>query len=175
MARPTLLLLASLGSFAAANTCNGDNCLNALRNAQHSSSALAFCHSYTTALYGTAAPTPTFVPTSCSPQRLSSACYCADQVSNPTYTPPACPSSQVIQNPSFYGQPLKDTSNVDIRPWVLAVPTGAPGCVPAGSYSQADMSGAWGDPRSMYVYCAVRNRLYAVPVGNANGEQPMQF
>ncbi|KAH6650777.1 hypothetical protein F5144DRAFT_557283 [Chaetomium tenue] len=150
MARPAFPLLAALfflSSFTTANTCNGDNCLNALR--QHSASALDFCHSYTTALYGTAAPTPTFVPTTCSPQRLSSACYCADQVSNPTYTPPACPAGQVIQNPSFYGQPATDTSNVNIKPWVIAVPTGAPGCVPAGSYSTADMSGAWGDPRSI--------------------------
>jgi hypothetical protein len=145
MARPSILLLASFplfGSFAAANTSNGDNRLNAL--CRHSSSALAFCHSYTTAFYGIAAPTPTFVPTACSPQRLSSACYCANQISNRTYTPPACPSSQVIQNPSFYGQPYTDTGSVDIRPWVLAVPTGTPGCVPASSYPLADMTGAWG-------------------------------
>jgi hypothetical protein len=152
MAPITSVLLAaflSLNSFAAADTCNGDNCLRALR--QSSSSALDFCHSYTTAQYGTAAPTPTFVPTTCYPQRLSSACYCADQVSNPTYTPPACPSGQLIQNPSFYGQPAADSRNVDIRPWVIAVPTGAPGCTPAVGYSLADMSGSWGDPRSMYV------------------------
>ena len=152
MAPVTFVLLATLfflDSFTAANTCNGDNCLNALRG--HSSSALDFCHSYTTALYGTAAPTPTFVPTTCYPQRLSSACYCADQVSNPTYTPPACPINQVIQNPSFYGQPAADSRNIDIRPWVIAVPTGVPGCVPAVGYSLADMNGAWGDPRSMYV------------------------
>ncbi|KAK4154338.1 hypothetical protein C8A00DRAFT_32853 [Chaetomidium leptoderma] len=150
MAPVTFFLVAILyflNSFTAADTCNGDNCLRALR--QHSSSALDFCRSYTAAQYGTAAPTPTFVPTTCYPQRLSSACYCADQVSNPTYTPPACPSSQVIQNPSFYGQPAADSRNIDIRPWVIAVPTGVPGCVPAVGYSLADMSGAWGDPRSI--------------------------
>jgi hypothetical protein len=88
------------------------------------------------------------VPTSCSPQRVSSACYCADNVANPTFTPAACPTSgQIVQNPSFYGR-----RNVDIRPWVLAVPTGTPGCVPAESYSTADMdSPIWGDPKSMCV------------------------
>lgn len=145
--KSTLLTLLTLTPLATANTCNGDNCLNALRN--RLSSALDFCHTYTTALYGTAAPTPTFVPTTCYPQRLSSACYCADGVSNPTYTPPACPSGQVIQNPSFYGQPAADSRNIDIRPWVLAVPTGVPGCVPVVGYSLSDMSTSWGDPRSV--------------------------
>ena len=132
-----------------ANTCNGDNCLNALSRSY--SSAVTFCHSYTTDLYGTAFPTPTFIPSTCNPQRLSSACYCADRTSNPTFTPPACPTNQVLQNPSFYGQPLVDSRNVDIRPWVIAVPTGAPGCVPAGSYSTAAEDSTWGDPRSMCV------------------------
>jgi hypothetical protein len=103
---------------------------------------------------GTAAPTPTFVPTSCSPQRVSSACYCADNVANPTFTPAACPTSgQIVQNPSFYGRAFQQGArNVDIRPWVLAVPTGTPGCVPAGSYSTADMDGPiWFDPKSMCV------------------------
>ncbi|KAJ7813013.1 hypothetical protein B0H13DRAFT_1925804 [Mycena leptocephala] len=135
---------------ATANTCNGDNCLNALRHVAITSSALSFCHSYTEGRYGTAAPTPTFVPTTCSPPRVSSACYCADNVGNPTYTPAACPTSgQILQNPSFYGQPIADGRNVDIRPWVIAVPTGTPGCFPAGSYSTADMNGMWGDPRSI--------------------------
>ena len=149
MAPVTAFLVASLASLAAANTCNGDNCLNAMR--QHSAAASSFCNTYTTTLYGTAAPTPTYVPTTCGPQRLSSACYCVDGVSNPTYTPAACPTGQVGQNPSFYGQPAADSRNVDIRPWVLAVPTGVPGCVPAVGYSLADMSTSWGDPRSMYV------------------------
>jgi hypothetical protein len=149
MAPVTFLVLAALASLTAANTCNGDNCLNALRN--HKPSAIDFCQSYTLAQYGTAAPTPTFVPTTCYPQRLSSACYCADQISNPTYTPAACPSGQVIQNPSFYGQPAADSRNIDIRPWVLAVPTGAPGCTPIVGYSVSDMNGAWGDARAVYV------------------------
>ncbi|KAJ6526531.1 hypothetical protein DFH09DRAFT_1285918 [Mycena vulgaris] len=136
--------------FSTADTCNGDNCLNALRHAAVTSSALSFCHSYTEGRYGTAAPTPTFVPTTCSPPRVSSACYCADNIGNPTYTPAACPTSgQILQNPSFYGQPIADGRNVDIRPWVIAVPTGTPGCFPAGSYSTADMNGMWGDPRSI--------------------------
>jgi hypothetical protein len=92
------------------------------------------------------------VPTTCNPQRLSSACYCADNVGNPTYAPAACPTSgQILQNPSFYGQPIADGRDVDIRPWVIAVPTGMPGCFPAGSYSTADMTVSWGDPRSMCV------------------------
>ncbi|KAF8146013.1 hypothetical protein K438DRAFT_1944856 [Mycena galopus ATCC 62051] len=147
------LLLASflfLLPLTTANTCNGDNCLNALRLPAFTSSALTFCHSYTEGRYGTAAPTPTFVPATCSPPRVSSACYCADNVANPTYTPAPCPTSgQILQNPSFYGQPIADPRNVDIRPWVIAVPTGTPGCVPAVSYSTADMDGMWGDPRSI--------------------------
>ncbi|KAJ7221779.1 hypothetical protein B0H12DRAFT_302970 [Mycena haematopus] len=144
------LALLLLLPFTAADTCNGDNCLNALRAPAVTSTALSFCNSYTEGLYGTAAPTPTFVPTSCSPQRVSSACYCADNTGNPTYTPAPCPTSgQILENPSFYGQPISDPRNVDIRPWVIAVPTGAPGCVPAGSYSTADMDGMWGDPRSI--------------------------
>ncbi|KAJ6476093.1 hypothetical protein C8R45DRAFT_1077097 [Mycena sanguinolenta] len=141
-----------LSPLTTANTCNGDNCLKALRNPAITSSALSFCHSYTEGRYGTAAPTPTFVPTTCSPPRVSSACYCADNVGNPRYTPPPCPTSgsgQILQNPSFFGQPLGGGRNVDIRPWVIAVPTGTPGCFPAGSYSTADMDGAWGDPRSI--------------------------
>ncbi|KAJ7264549.1 hypothetical protein B0H12DRAFT_1230737 [Mycena haematopus] len=149
MARFLTLLL--LLPFTTAATCNGDNCLNALRAPAITSIALSFCNSYTDGyLYGYAAPTPTFVPTTCSPQRMSSACYCADNTGNPTYTPAPCPTSgQILENPSFYGQPISDPRFVDIRPWVIAVPTGTPGCVPAGSYSTADMDGFWGDPRSI--------------------------
>ncbi|KAH8887235.1 hypothetical protein GQ53DRAFT_328567 [Thozetella sp. PMI_491] len=146
--RLAIICLGSLlPSFASANTCNGDNCLNAL--SQSLSSAVTFCHGYTANLFGTTYPTPTFIPSACNPQRLSSACYCADRTSNPTFTAPACPTGQVLQNPSFYGQPFVNSWNVDIRPWVIAVPTGAPGCVPAGSYSTADEDLAWGDPRSI--------------------------
>ncbi|KAF7335908.1 hypothetical protein MSAN_02328000 [Mycena sanguinolenta] len=145
---PLLLLLLPLTT---ADTCNADNCLRALLAPEITSSALSFCNSYTVGLSGTAAPTPTFVPTSCSPQRVSSACYCADNVANPTFTPAACPTSgQILQNPSFYGRAFQlGSRDVDIRPWVLAVPNGTPGCVPAGTYETADMDGIWGDPKSI--------------------------
>jgi hypothetical protein len=131
-----------LSGFVAADTCNGDNCLRALSGA--SSSGITFCHSYTN---GYSVPTPTYLPSTCGPQRLSSACYCADNTANPAYTPAPCPTSQVLQNPSFWR--YMATGNVDIRPWVIAVPTGAPGCHPASGYSLAYMNGNWGDPTSM--------------------------
>jgi hypothetical protein len=133
-----------LSGFVAADTCNGDNCLRALQGS-HSSSAITFCNSYTG--YGSV-PTPTYVPSTCGPQRLSSACYCADNTANPSYTPAPCPTGQVLQNPSFYR--YLASGNVDIRPWVIAVPSGVPGCVPANGYSLSFMDTNWGDPKSMY-------------------------
>jgi hypothetical protein len=117
-----------LSGFVAADTCNGDNCLRALKGA--GSSAITFCNSYTDYQ---SVPTPTYVPSTCGPQRLSSACYCADNTANPTYTPAPCPTAQVLRNPSFWR--YLATGNVDIRPWVISVPSGVPGCFPASGYS----------------------------------------
>ena len=80
------------------DTCNGDNCLNALRG--NSASATTFCDYYTQTLSPTS--TPTYVPSTCGSARLSSACYC---LGVPTYTATACPTGQAVHNPSFYGKP----------------------------------------------------------------------
>ncbi|KAJ6484861.1 hypothetical protein C8R45DRAFT_1099012 [Mycena sanguinolenta] len=152
---PSSLLLALfpllLSPLTTADTCNGDNCLNAIRNPAITSSALSFCNSYTEGRYGTDAPTPTFVPTTCSPPRVSSACYCADNVGNPTYTPPPCPTSgQILQNPSFYGQAHRGPEKCGHSSLGDCRADGdARMFLPAGSYSTADMDGMWGDPRSI--------------------------
>ena len=114
------------------DTCNGDNCLNALR--QHSSAASSFCNSYTQTSSGTGSPT--YAPSTCGSARLSSACYC---LGVPTYTSAAaCPTGQVLHNPSFYGNP-PGGKNVDIAPWVIAHVSGTGGCYPVNSYSESYM------------------------------------
>jgi hypothetical protein len=138
----TGLYLSSTG-LVSADTCNGDNCLNALK--RFGTTAISFCNEYTA--YPSTTATPTYVPSTCGPQRLSSACYCADNVGNPTYTPAPCPTGQVIANPSFYGQ--AGSQETDIRPWVIAVPNGQPGCVPVNGYSLSYMDSHWGDGRAM--------------------------
>ncbi|KAI3326838.1 hypothetical protein HD806DRAFT_488348 [Xylariaceae sp. AK1471] len=123
-----------LSGLAVADTCNEDNCLRALK-AIGSRAVTSFCSDYTD--YNperTTLPPPTFVPSTCGSQRVSSACYCADNIPNPTYTPIPCGAGQMLQNPSFYNYLASD---VDIRPWVIAVPSGAPGCYPMNGYSTA--------------------------------------
>ena len=75
--------------------CNEDNCLRALRN--HITSASAFCNTYTTSTNTATAGFPTFVPTTCGPTRVSSACSCA-------ITKGPCATNaptQVVQLPGF--------------------------------------------------------------------------
>ena len=141
------------------DTCNADNCLRAVRG--RSSDGSAFCSSYTAPAveFGQsyAGPTPTWVPTTCTAARLSSACYCNDVPSWTAPPTPSCPApgagapapSQVIQRPSFYY--YQDTSYLDIAPWVITYDSGLPGCVPSGTYSNADMEGPWGDYKYMWV------------------------
>ncbi|MCJ1312611.1 Phosphatidylinositol 4-kinase type 2-beta [Agyrium rufum] len=76
--------------------CNEDNCLRALRN--QITAASAFCNTYTSATTNTASTGfPTFVPTTCGPSRVSSACSCA-------VTKGPCATNaptQVVQLPGF--------------------------------------------------------------------------
>lgn len=143
MVKKNLLALLALASTALASTCNGDNCLNALK--AKGSDGISFCNTYTS-YAPTQRPTATFVPATCGPQRVSSACYCDDNVANPTYTPAPCPTGQVLQNPSFFRARGYDP---DIRPWVIAVPTGAPGCVPVDGSDLSYQNLNWGDERAM--------------------------
>ena len=145
--------------FAKRDTCNADNCLRALR--ARSSSASSFCTDYTAncAYFRPTEscpplPTPTYVPSTCGPGRVSSACYCLAVPATPTVTPPPCAPSgqppaaaQVLERPSFYY--YEDAGYFDISPWVLTYDGGGPGCLPASGYSNADMGGPWGDYKYM--------------------------
>jgi hypothetical protein len=123
------------------DTCNEDNCLRAFQH--YSSSASSFCSDYTQGVAPTTSPLPSFIPATCTAPRASSACYC---LGVPTYTPAACPTGQVMHNPSFYGNP-PGAENVDIEPWVISHTSGTGGCFPASGYSIAAEDSTWGDPR----------------------------
>ena len=75
-------------------SCNRDNCLRNLDDAQYSSSASAFCNVYTQTT--TSIAVPTFIK-NCgdppSPSRLSSACSCIFPATTTTSKPPAYTSS----------------------------------------------------------------------------------
>ena len=75
--------------------CSEDNCLRALRN--HITSASQFCNTYTTSTNTASTGFPTYVPTTCGPTRVSSACSCA-------ITKGPCATNaptQVVQLPGF--------------------------------------------------------------------------
>ena len=93
--------------------CNEDNCLRALRN--HITSASEFCNTYTTSTNTAATDFPTYVPTTCGPTRVSSACSCA-------ITKGPCATNaptQVVQLPGFEMDPTApgfQSTNYD-GPW----------------------------------------------------------
>lgn len=106
-------LLAGAAELAAADGCNADNCLRALRATQtpgRLESAKAFCATYTKAT-GTVAPTaiPSYAANNCKDNangpmslRISSACACIapapSTTSTPT-TPTTTPTSTATGNP----------------------------------------------------------------------------
>ncbi|RFU28817.1 hypothetical protein B7463_g7522, partial [Scytalidium lignicola] len=70
-----------------APVCNGDNCLNALKNPKYTSSASAFCQTYTTTVNTDTAAIPTFLANcKSSPSRVSSACTCLMYTTSTTTT-----------------------------------------------------------------------------------------
>ncbi|MCJ1283062.1 hypothetical protein MMC26_002389 [Xylographa opegraphella] len=85
------------------NHIKTDNCLRALRATQtpgRLSSAQAFCSSYTN---GAAVATPTYIPATCNPSRISSACTCIATTSAPTPTMGSGGVSQVKRDAGFAG------------------------------------------------------------------------
>ena len=88
--------------------CAEDNCLRALRN--HITSASSFCNTYATAVQTATDGFPTFVPTTCGPTRVSSACSCAVTKGPCATNAPA----QVVQLPDFE---MDTTSTSYDGPW----------------------------------------------------------
>ncbi|MCJ1305718.1 hypothetical protein MMC08_008534, partial [Hypocenomyce scalaris] len=88
--------------------CNGDNCLNALRNSQ--SSALAYCNTYT---MGATSTTPTWVPAECTPSRLSSACTCV--VASPTSATSSIPAVTKRAGAGFFGMQFAEATTLAKR------------------------------------------------------------
>ena len=95
-------------------SCNGDNCLNALL--RNSVSASSFCATYTQASVTVVTGLPTYVPTSCIPSRVSSACTCVDLGPCRPHAP-----TQVVQDPSFENESLGalDRPQTD-SPWSVS-------------------------------------------------------
>ena len=56
------------------SACTQDNCLRALSN--HATSASPYCSSYLTATQTATTGFPTYIPSTCGPSRVSSACTC---------------------------------------------------------------------------------------------------
>ncbi|MCJ1242118.1 hypothetical protein MMC14_010125, partial [Varicellaria rhodocarpa] len=114
--------------------CNADNCLNALKN--HAASASAYCTSYTTSVQTATTGFPTYIPQTCGPSRVSSACSClattttTTTTSTTTTTPTACSTptgyygDNYVSNPDFYGIMQDQT----LAPWVITNEEGSPGC-----------------------------------------------
>ena len=106
--------------------CTSDNCLRALKAQPYSSSASAFCATYTTtssAATTTATTTglPSYIPPACAaPTRVSSACSC---FVTPTATAPtaSCPTGQVITWPDFYGCARDNGGDcgAQLAPWTI--------------------------------------------------------
>lgn len=90
---------------------------------------------------------PSYIPTTCSPSRVSSACAC---IASETSAPAACSTGQVVVNPSFYGPP--PIPQPQLSPWVIGHDSGSPGCVfNPSSYDDAARDQYFADPASMSV------------------------
>ena len=115
--------------------CNADNCLNALKN--HAASASAYCTSYTTSTQTATTGFPTYIPQTCGPSRVSSACSCLattttavlTTTTTTTTSTTACSTptgyygNNYVANPDFYGN-----QDQTLAPWVITNEAGSPGC-----------------------------------------------
>ena len=145
---PVLILLLPLVTHASFSphpfvpraACNADNCLRALFN--HATSASSFCSTYTTTTNTLTTSLPTYVPASCSPSRVSSACSCLV-----TPAPPSpCPTGQVLTNPDFYGcEPTYEDCGPMLSPWTINTLSGSPGCNLGNGYTYSND----GDPSAI--------------------------
>lgn len=124
--------------------CNADNCLRALEAKPLDAST--YCTAYTTSVRTVTTGFPTYIPQSCGPSRVSSACSClATATASPTPTP--CPTSNVVANPDFYGVHPGDQT---LTPWVITSKLGSPGCTYVQGYSYGCQTcGSAQDPDAM--------------------------
>ena len=111
--------------------CTSDNCLRAVK--AQPSSASAFCSTYTTSVATATTGIPSYIPSTCGPSRVSSACSC---FVTPTATPTACPTGQVITWPNFYGCTYNDGYDCgpQLAPWTITHQVGSTGCYAAQGY-----------------------------------------
>ncbi|KAL8693982.1 MAG: hypothetical protein Q9218_001280 [Villophora microphyllina] len=79
--------------------CNSDNCNRALRVSI--SAANSFCATYTTATVTASTGIPTYIPSTCGPSRISSACTCVVTKDACAFNAP----TQVVQDPGFEQTP----------------------------------------------------------------------
>ena len=79
--------------------CNNDNCNRALRASI--SAASSFCATYTTSTVTATTGIPTYIPSTCGPSRISSACTCVVTKSACAFNAP----TQVVQDPGFETTP----------------------------------------------------------------------
>ena len=124
--------------------CKADNCLRALQ--ARPTDASAYCTTYTTSVHTATAGFPAYIPQSCGPSRVSSACSCvATATSFPTSTP--CPTGNVVANPDFFGVNPGDQT---LTPWVITNNLGSPGCTFVRGYDYGCQTcGSAQDPDAM--------------------------
>ena len=79
--------------------CNNDNCNRALRASI--SAASSFCATYTTSAVTATTGIPTYIPSTCGPSRISSACTCVVTKNACAFNAP----TQVVQDPGFEATP----------------------------------------------------------------------
>lgn len=148
-------------------TCTTDGCLIAFEaNARPAST---FCAAYTNPHTAVGSPAATrsaqlykhrrqasaldpyytsFIPSTCQPSDLSSACTCHATYTAPPSAVATCSKGQVIVNPSFDGLP--PTYAPDISPWTITHVYGDGGCaLNLGNPLEAATDQYYKDDRSM--------------------------
>ena len=113
--------------------CNNDNCNRALRASI--SAASSFCATYTTSTVTATTGIPTYIPSTCGPSRISSACTCVVTKSACAFNAP----TQVVQDPGFEATPDPNVSDSVHSgagtPWLATDTTGDDFFVQGDGYS----------------------------------------
>ncbi|KAL8668245.1 MAG: hypothetical protein Q9202_000223 [Teloschistes flavicans] len=122
--------------------CNQDNCYRALSGSI--SAASSFCATYTTAIVTASTGTPTYIPSTCGPSRISSACTCVVTKNACAFNAP----TQVVQDPGFEQSPSPKVSDSVHSgagtPWQAVDTTGRDYFDTGDGYSQPGFWVAWG-------------------------------
>ncbi|CAF9926114.1 MAG: hypothetical protein HETSPECPRED_006259 [Heterodermia speciosa] len=122
--------------------CNNDNCNRALRASI--SAASSFCATYTTSTVTATTGIPTYIPSTCGPSRISSACTCVVTKSACAFNAP----TQVVQDPGFEATPdpkVSDSVHSGAgTPWLATDTTGDDFFVQGDGYSGPGFWHVWG-------------------------------